>query len=42
MADNLFDMQVFVRVATTGSLSGAARDLRLSLAVVSRSLARLE
>lgn len=42
MADNLFDMQVFVRVVAAGSLSGAARDLRQSLAVVSRSLARLE
>ncbi len=42
MADNLFDMLVFVRVVAAGSLSGAARDLRLSLAVVSRRLARLE
>lgn len=42
MADNLFDMLVFVRVVEAGSLSGAARDLRLSLAVVSRKLARLE
>ena len=42
MSDNLFDMRVFVRVADTGSLSRAARDLKLSLAVVSRKLARLE
>jgi DNA-binding transcriptional LysR family regulator len=42
MADNLFDMLIFVRVAEAGSLSGAARELRLSLAVVSRRLARLE
>lgn len=42
MADNLFDMLVFVRVVAAGSLSGAARDLNLSLAVISRRLARLE
>lgn len=42
MADNLFDMVVFVRVIAAGSLSGAARDLNLSLAVISRKLARLE
>lgn len=42
MADTLFDMQVFIRVVAAGNLSGAARGLRLSLAVVSRSLARLE
>jgi DNA-binding transcriptional LysR family regulator len=42
MADNLFDMMVFVRVVEAGSLSGAARNLHLSLAVVSRKLARLE
>ncbi|WP_247887109.1 LysR family transcriptional regulator [Azospirillum sp. SYSU D00513] len=42
MADNLFDMTVFVRVVETGSLSAAARALNLSLAVVSRKLARLE
>ncbi|CAM5764031.1 LysR family transcriptional regulator [Labrys miyagiensis] len=42
MADNLLDMLVFVRVVAAGSLSGAARDLRLSLAVVSRRLAGLE
>ena len=42
MADNLFDMLVFVRVVDAGSLSRAARDLKLSLAVISRKLARLE
>lgn len=42
MADNFFDMLVFVRVTQAGSLSGAARELNLSLAVVSRRLARLE
>ena len=41
MADNLFDMLVFVRVVDAGSLSRAARDLKLSLAVISRKLARL-
>jgi len=42
MADKLFDMVVFVRIVEAGSLSGAARHLGLSLAVVSRTLARLE
>src|SRR6202521_1594468 len=42
MADNLLDMLIFVRVVDEGSLSAAARDLNLSLAVVSRKLARLE
>ncbi|MFX6023232.1 LysR family transcriptional regulator, partial [Acinetobacter baumannii] len=42
MADNLLDMAVFVRIVAAGSLSAAARDLGLSLAVVSRRLARLE
>jgi DNA-binding transcriptional LysR family regulator len=42
MSDRLFDMVVFVRVVEAGSLSGAARNLGLSLAVVSRTLARLE
>lgn len=35
-------MLVFVRVVDAGSLSGAARDLNVSLAVISRKLARLE
>ncbi|MBS0363145.1 MAG: LysR family transcriptional regulator [Proteobacteria bacterium] len=42
MADSLFEMRVFVRVVERGSLSAAARDLNLSLAVTSRTLARLE
>jgi DNA-binding transcriptional LysR family regulator len=42
MSDKFFDMIVFARVVETGSLSGAARHLGLSLAVVSRTLARLE
>src|SRR5882724_1891713 len=42
MSDKLFDMVVFARVVDAGSLSGAARHLGLSLAVVSRTLARLE
>lgn len=42
MADNLFDMLVFVRVVEAGSLSGAARLLNMSLTVVSRKLSRLE
>src|SRR5258706_8845125 len=35
-------MQVFVRVVDAGSLSGAARSLNSSLAVISRKLSRLE
>jgi len=42
MADNLLDMLVFVRVVDAGSLSRAARDMKVSLAVISRKLARLE
>lgn len=42
MADNFFDMLVFVRTVEEGSLSAAARTLNQSLAVVSRKLARLE
>jgi DNA-binding transcriptional LysR family regulator len=42
MSDKFFDMVVFARVVEAGSLSGAARHLGLSLAVVSRTLARLE
>jgi len=42
MADNFSDMVAFVHVVEAGSLSGAARDLNLSLAVISRKLARLE
>ncbi len=42
MSDNFLDMLVFVRVVQAGSLSGAARELNFSLAVVSRKLSRLE
>ena len=40
--ENLTDIAAFVRIAAAGSLSAAARDLGLSLAVVSKRLARLE
>ncbi|MDC0709809.1 LysR family transcriptional regulator [Stigmatella sp. ncwal1] len=40
--DSLLDVTVFTRVATAGSLSAAARELGMSLAVVSKRLARLE
>ena len=40
--ENLTDISVFIRIAAAGSLSAAARDLGLSLAVVSKRLARLE
>jgi DNA-binding transcriptional LysR family regulator len=40
--DNLTDIAIFARIASAGSLSGAARELGLSLAVVSKRLARLE
>ncbi|AJY48142.1 LysR family transcriptional regulator [Martelella endophytica] len=39
---NLSDMEVFARVAATGSMTEAARQLRLSPAVVSKSIKRLE
>jgi DNA-binding transcriptional LysR family regulator len=39
---NLEDLTVFVRIAAAGSLSQAARDLGISLPVVSKRLARLE
>src|SRR5258707_4165937 len=42
MADNFSDMVAFVHVVEAGSLSRAARELKLSLAVISRKLARLE
>jgi DNA-binding transcriptional LysR family regulator len=42
MADALQEMSVFARVVASGSLSAAARDLRLSPALVSRRLAALE
>lgn len=40
--ENLTDIAVFARIAASGSLSAAARELGLSLAVVSKRLARLE
>lgn len=42
MIDNVPDLRVFTRIAATGSLSSAARDLGLSLSMVSKRLARLE
>lgn len=39
---NLEDLSVFVRIAAAGNLSEAARDLGISLTVVSKRLARLE
>ncbi len=42
MSDNLLDMLVFARVIQAGSLSGAAREMNVSLTVVSRKLSRLE
>jgi len=42
MLDNLLELTIFARIVATGSLSGAARDLDLSLAVVSKRLAALE
>jgi DNA-binding transcriptional LysR family regulator len=39
---NLEDLAVFVRIASAGSLSEAARSLGMSLTVVSKRLARLE
>ena len=39
---NLGDLEVFVRVIATGSMSTAARDLGLSPAVVSKRIKRLE
>ena len=40
--DHLADIALFTRIASSGSLSGAAREMGLSLAVVSKRLARLE
>ena len=39
---NLQDLEVFAEVAATGSMSDAGRTLRLSPAVVSKSIRRLE
>ncbi|MBV8030304.1 MAG: LysR family transcriptional regulator [Betaproteobacteria bacterium] len=42
MSDPLAEMSVFSRIVSTGSLSGAARELGISPAVVSRRLSALE
>jgi DNA-binding transcriptional LysR family regulator len=42
MSDHTLDMLAFVRTIQAGSLSGAARTLGVSLAVISRRLTRLE
>ena len=42
MADTLQEMSVFSRVVAAGSLSAAAREMGLSIALVSRRLAALE
>jgi DNA-binding transcriptional LysR family regulator len=42
MLDNLLDLTIFARVVGTGSQTDAARELDLSLAVVSKRLAALE
>lgn len=42
MIDNIGDLTVFARIVTAGSLTGAASELDLSLAVVSKRLAALE
>ncbi|MET3599011.1 DNA-binding transcriptional LysR family regulator [Martelella mangrovi] len=39
---NLNDIEIFARVAATGSMTEAAQELRLSPAVVSKSIKRLE
>lgn len=42
MIDNLLDLSLFTRIVATGTLSAAARELGLSLAVVSKRLAQME
>jgi DNA-binding transcriptional LysR family regulator len=42
MIDNIGDLMVFARIVTAGSLTGAASELDMSLAVVSKRLAALE
>ncbi|PTR32573.1 LysR family transcriptional regulator [Luteibacter sp. OK325] len=42
MIDNLLELTVFARIVSAGSLSAAARELDLSLAVVSKRLSALE
>jgi molybdenum-dependent DNA-binding transcriptional regulator ModE len=40
--DSIDDFRIFDAIARTGSLSGAGRDLSLSLAVISKRLKRIE
>jgi DNA-binding transcriptional LysR family regulator len=42
MLDDVNELRTFVRIATEGSLSAAARDMGLALSVVSKRLAALE
>jgi DNA-binding transcriptional LysR family regulator len=42
MLDDVRELRVFVRIAQTGSLSAAARDLGIGLSLVSKRLASLE
>src|SRR5437868_14292890 len=42
MIDNLVELTIFDKVASAGSLTGAANELGLSVAVVSKRLAMLE
>lgn len=42
MIDNILDLSIFAKVASAGSLTQAASDMGLSLAVVSKRLAALE
>lgn len=42
MLDSLQDIRIFTRVVATGSMSAAARELDLSLALVSKRMAALE
>ncbi|MGF6350905.1 LysR family transcriptional regulator [Variovorax sp. W2I14] len=42
MIDDVVDLRVFVRVVATGSMSAAARDMDLSLAVISKRIGSLE
>ena len=42
MLDNLQEIRIFTRVVSSGSMSAAARELDLSLALVSKRLAALE
>lgn len=42
MLDDIKELRTFIRIATTGSLSAAGRDMGLALSVVSKRLATLE